>query len=243
MLNIFMILLFPVTSSSSSAVVALDALHEYQQDRQMNSDDKNVTSSSFCTEDEILLEIDVSTGNATYYDWQVIDVESDDIVYGCRQSDEEETTATGGGNNDNNINGKSCYWTVNRTFHDYVCLPQDSCFRLVVGASSNGLNSSDRTRLQVKFGYEVIQIYEDLLFESLLLRNPRSLPCLCRPSSTTCRADGYLTGSELEAFVFQILSPDVLFWKFPHGYDMEGERELVYHRHCMTEKCIDREVY
>lgn len=108
------------STTSSSSVVALGTLQ--YQDRQMNSDE--VT----CGEDHVLLEIDVLTGNAKYYDWQVIDEATGQIAHACPSSKEKTTSIP--------YTTKFCYWTANDSFLDHVCLPRGVCYRLVVGASS-----------------------------------------------------------------------------------------------------------
>jgi len=92
--------------------------------------------------------------------------------------------------------------------------------------------------LQVKYGGEVLQVFEQLLFESLLLRSSQSSSSLC--SATTCQVGEYGMESELEAFLFRLRDDYDFYWRFYHPangseYRINGVRELIYHRLCIAQ--------
>jgi len=129
-------------------------------------DETTVTS---CTDDEILLEISAFTSggdpNKIYYDWQVIDDTTGEIVKTCSSSSMSDEA------DDEVI---PCYWRSSQEYHDRVCLSSDGCYRLITGEYQNSDRSPTDTvtRLNVKYGGKEIFVGNQTQFQSIVLVTP-----------------------------------------------------------------------
>jgi len=181
-----MIALLLTMVSSSPTAAAVDniqvvlAVDGQEQGRRLAED---IT----CNEGEILLDISATTGDSEYYDWQVVDEKTGEIVVACPPVppgtvvDETTTTTTGSSN--------LCYWTPQGEFHDQVCVPA-GCSRFVTGEHSRRQDPPPTSLIEIRYADEEPIILNER-FNSLQLTT----------SGETCETECSFE-RELELFLF-----------------------------------------
>ena len=194
-----------------------------------------------CDEDQVLLEIEAVTAEATHYDWQVIDDLTNEVIRACR------SPAPPVDSNSTFYNNVLCYWWSESWFRDRVCVPKDGCYHLVAGRSSA---PTFEGTFHVTLGGEVLLKTESFLVESVRLQHSES-PSHCSSNTSLCRTAADSSLVEMEIFTFSIPfggENTTLTWNVDYydsdeliskqGIVVSGDRPLQYNRVCIPDCAI-----
>ena len=189
-----------------------------------------------CDKDHVLLEIEAMTGEASGYDWQLIDRLTNEVVQACLPP---ATPA-----DSNAFYNNTCYWSSDGWFRDRVCVPKDGCYLLVAGENSY---SNFLATLQVTFGGEIVLQTNSFHFESLHLPHPESADTCSSNITNVCQGAAYPFPEAMKIFIFHssVVYEDTpsLTWKADfivsgqvisdQGTLFPGDRPLRYNQICM----------